>query len=141
MALIFGASTDLLSGSRTSRFIGPFLRWFDPEISETSIRQFQLMVRKGAHVAEYAILSVLVCRALRLNRGVPAGNWCRRSAAIAFLIAAGYAVTDEWHQSFVPSRDGSPHDAIIDMCGAALGLALLWRWHFLQQPRGLRPPA
>jgi VanZ family protein len=42
-----------------------------------------------------------------------------------------YAVSDEWHQSFVPTRVGTPWDVLIDAAGAALGLSLAglwWRW-------------
>jgi VanZ family protein len=42
-----------------------------------------------------------------------------------------YAVSDEWHQTFVPTRVGTPSDVMIDAAGAALGLALAalwWRW-------------
>ena len=64
MGVIFFFSTDLFSGAQTSRCIGPFLKWFVPEISAESIATVQLVVRKIAHLAEYAILSILSCHAL-----------------------------------------------------------------------------
>jgi VanZ family protein len=132
MAVIFGASTDLLSGARTSRFIGPVLRWFQPDLSDQAIRRVQLVVRKGAHVAEYAIFSILLYRALRRSRReeveITRDGWCRACAFGAVLIATLYAASDEWHQSLVPSRDGTVHDVIIDSAGAALGLLLWHRW-------------
>ena len=139
MALIFGASTDLMSSSRTSRFIGPVLRWAFPAISDPAIRQVQFAVRKAAHVAEYAILALLLYRAVRRTRERPPAIWCRHCAGWAFAIAVLYAASDEWHQSFVPSRDGSIHDVIIDGAGAALGLALWHGWLLWRQARGLRP--
>jgi VanZ family protein len=119
MVLIFISSTDLMSAEHTSRFIGPFLRWFAPDISEATIGSVQLAVRKCAHFTEYAILAVLVCRALRqsvLRTG--------RIFVVSFFIAAVYAALDEFHQSFIASRTGSHWDVVIDCVGALAGLAL-----------------
>jgi VanZ family protein len=113
MIFIFVGSTDLLSAEHTSRFIGPFLRWLSPDISDAAIGSVQLFVRKCGHLTEYAILAALLCRALR-----PSRPW------IAFVIAALYAALDEFHQSFVTSRTGSPWDVVIDCLGALLGVLL-----------------
>jgi VanZ family protein len=45
-------------------------------------------------------------------------------AAVAACVI--FAVSDEFHQSFIPSRTSSPYDAMIDVCGAFLGLAICW---------------
>ena len=116
MIFIFIGSTDLLSAAHTSRFIGPFLRWFAPDVSEATIASIQLVVRKCAHLTEYAILAALLCRALRLHR--------ERVLVLAFLLTAIYAALDEFHQSFVASRTASPWDVGIDCIGALAGLAL-----------------
>src|SRR5688500_10779108 len=65
MVFIFIGSTDLMSAEHTSRFIGPFLRWFAPDITDATIASIQLVVRKSAHLTEYAILAALLYRALR----------------------------------------------------------------------------
>jgi len=119
MIFIFIGSTDLMSAEHTSRFIGPFLRWFAPDITEATIASVQLIVRKCAHLTEYAILAVLLYRAFRQSL---ARLW--RGASFAFLGAAVCAALDEFHQAFVASRTGSPWDVMIDCCGALLGLAI-----------------
>jgi VanZ family protein len=119
MIFIFIGSTDLLSAEHTSRFIGPFLRWFAPDISDATIASVQLVVRKIGHLTEYAILAVLLCRALR--HGPLRAD---RIFVVSFLIAAVYAALDEFHQSFVASRTGSPWDVAIDWVGAFAGLDL-----------------
>jgi VanZ family protein len=111
MTLIFVGSTDLLSAGHTSRFIGPFLRWLSPDISDATIVSIQVVVRKCGHLTEYAILAALLCRALRQS-----------SAWIALVTAALYSVLDEFHQSFVSSRSGSPWDVLIDCLGALFGI-------------------
>jgi VanZ family protein len=113
MIFIFIGSTDLLSAAHTSRFIGPFLRWFSPDVSDATIASVQLVVRKFGHLTEYAILAALLCRAF----------W-QRAQSGAFIIAALYATLDEFHQSFVSSRTASLWDVLVDWMGAAIGVFL-----------------
>jgi VanZ family protein len=71
------------------------------------------VLRKGAHMTEYAILAVLLVRATG-------------SYAWAFGLTVAYAASDEVHQLFVRGRHGSPVDVAIDAVGALIGLAV-WR--------------
>jgi VanZ family protein len=121
MVFIFIGSTDLLSAEHTSRFIGPFLRWFAPDISEATVASVQLVVRKCAHLTEYAILAALLFRAFRQSQ-----PRVGRAFAMSFFIAAVYAALDEFHQSYVASRTGSPWDVLIDCIGALAGLVIYW---------------
>ncbi len=143
MLVIFTASTDLMSAEHTSRFIaadesvqgldevGPFLRWLMPQISHETILAVQLLMRKAAHVTEYAILAALLLRALRGEaRHIP---W--HFLLLAWVMAAVCATLDEYHQSFVSSRTAAIGDVLIDVCGALLGL-LLFSWLALRSPRG-----
>jgi VanZ family protein len=115
VAVMFVGSTDLLSADHTSRFLIPFLRWLDPTISFRTIQTIHSALRRIAHLAEYAILATLLWRALR-------GTFSRMSrfavSSITFLVAASFAASDEYHQSFMPSRTGSVHDVAIDCLGA-----------------------
>ena len=122
LAIIFIGSTDLMSAEHTSRIIGPILRWFKPDVSGETIARAQFIVRKAGHVSEYAILATLIWRALRR-----AAQRKQRMSSLfigAWLACAIFAATDEFHQSFVPSRTASPVDVMIDICGALLGLAI-----------------
>lgn len=124
-AVIFGFSTDAGSTQRTSRILRPILRWLNPNISDEAIRRVQFGVRKTAHVAEYAVLALLFWRALRKparNDGRP-WNWREAGLAIAFVVA--FAISDEVHQRFVPSRQAQVSDVFVDSLGAALGLLAL----------------
>ena len=122
MAVIFLGSTDMLSAEHTSRFLVPFLRWIDPQISLAALNMTEILIRKLGHLTEYAILAALLWRALR------GGTRWQMKMSILFLAAWGacaiFAASDEFHQSFVPSRTASPHDVIIDICGALVGLAI-----------------
>jgi len=119
MGVIFFFSTDLFSGPQTSRVIGPLLMWFVPDISDETIRYIQLVVRKIAHLLEYAVLSILCCRALvkpDTPRPLP---WALQGQAV--MIAVAYALLDEWHQSWTAERFGSSIDVGIDAVGAIIG--------------------
>jgi VanZ family protein len=122
MIFIFIGSTDLLSAEHTSRFIGPFLRWLTPDVSDATVASVQLVIRKCAHVTEYAILAALLFRAFRQSQ--PRVGCV---LAISFALAAVYAALDEFHQSYVASRTGSPWDVLIDCAGALAGLLIYWR--------------
>jgi VanZ family protein len=124
MTIIFVGSTDMLSAEHTSRFLVPFLRWLDPQISLAALAVIQTGIRKLGHLTEYAILAMLLWRALR------SGTRWEMRMSILYLVAAVacaiFAASDEFHQSFVPTRTSSPHDVMIDICGALIGLAVCW---------------
>ena len=121
MILIFAGSSDALSAEHTSRFIVPFLRWLDPQVSLATIAAIHLTVRKLGHFTEYAILAAFLWRGLR---GTFSAVSSSALAMTAFLIAAGFAASDEFHQSFVPTRTASPRDVMIDCLGALFAVAL-----------------
>lgn len=136
MVVIFSASADQNSFNHSSRLIGPLLHWLFPGMPEASGRAIIFVVRKIAHLTEYALLGVLLWRALRPVRLGERPEWSWRVARLVLMIAAVYAASDEIHQSFVPTRQGSPIDVLIDTTGAAVGLLLVraicyrthWQW-------------
>lgn len=81
----------------------------------TGLGTWDLVLRKLAHVSEYAILGFLLARAVR-------------RPTVAVVLAAGYAVTDEVHQTFVEGRHGAPLDVAIDTAGALIGVLVWLRW-------------
>ncbi len=127
MAVIFIASSKAGSVQHTSRILGPFIHWMFPSFSEQKVREIVFSIRKSSHAIEYAILAVLVWRARRKPFRNDHRPWYLFDAMVAWGIAALYAVTDEFHQTFVASRQGSFWDVLLDSAGAALGLLLFWR--------------
>ncbi len=132
LGVIFLGSTDMLSAEHTSRFLVPFLRWIDPQISFTTLNAIQLGIRKLGHLTEYAVLAMLLWRALRSGTRwqIKMSILRLRSGQVLFLtvlLACGlFAASDEFHQSFVPSRTASPNDVMIDICGTLIGLSIYW---------------
>ncbi len=81
-----------------------------------------LIIKKSAHFMFYALLGVSFLRGLRGN-----GPATRGALVLALLLTVVYAVGDEYHQTFVPGREGKWQDVMIDTAGASIGL-LLRRW-------------
>ena len=124
MAFIFlmSAMPGDVSGAQSGTVVRILLALLDAlpgriELSAHALSLLELLVRKAAHMTEYAILALLACRALRLSGA-------RRPLLGALLLCAVYAATDEFHQSFVGGRGPSPVDVMIDTAGAALALLL-----------------
>ena len=126
MVLIFTVSGDTRSFQHSSRIIEPVIRWLFPYLADDTIHLLVFLARKAAHVTEYALLGLLVWRALRKPTLAYPRPWRWSQAGIALLWAALYASSDEIHQLFVPHREGRFHDVVIDTSGAALALLALW---------------
>ena len=75
---------------------------------------WDLVLRQVAHMTEFAILGVLLLRALGRE-------------TVALMAGVAYAVTDEVHQHFVEGRYASPIDVLIDAAGVAIGVYLVGR--------------
>ena len=109
-----------MSASRLSAWL-PVLAWAAvifvlssiPHLG-TGLGTWDTILRKGAHVTEYAIFALLLVRAI--GRELP-----------AFLLGVGYAITDEIHQHFVTGRHSSPIDVAIDSTGVLIGVLVFVR--------------
>lgn len=120
MGLIFvmSAATGDVSGAQSGAVLAFILALFERITGGAlplSPDALHLMIRKGAHMAEYAVLALLNLRALRICGA-------KRPALFALILAAAYAATDEFHQGFVAGRGPSPADVAIDAAGAAAAL-------------------
>ena len=122
-ALIFIGSTSALSGSNTSVVLRPVL-WLFPHASEATLALIHFLVRKVGHLTEYAILALFAARAFRTSSHELLRN---RWFWVSFLFVVAYSLSDEFHQSFVPSRTASIYDSMIDSVGGFVALTMLWR--------------
>ncbi|MFN2577195.1 MAG: VanZ family protein [Pyrinomonadaceae bacterium] len=132
--LIFLGSGNVLSATHTSVLLRA-IRWLFPNVRDESLAVFHLLVRKAGHLTEYAILATLAARALQGS----ARDFLRRHWFwLSLLLAIAYALTDEFHQSFVPSRTASIYDCLIDSVGALIGLTVIWSRRRKPQPDSAR---
>ena len=91
------------------------------------LRNISLPVRKAAHMTEYAVLGGLASATMwQLVQLVSKDRASVSFSSIAgFVIAAGYACTDELHQVGVAGRAGEFTDVLIDSCGAFIGIVIV----------------
>jgi len=132
IALIFWASTDQFSSEHTGGIIRPWIEWLFPGMSPASVETLHGVIRKAAHVTEYAIFALLVARALI---GSSLALFSRGWLAISLALLAAVAAADEYHQSFVPSRTAAIMDVLIDMSGGLVALAILALWRLARGRR------
>ena len=86
-----------------------------PQIKVSQFFLWDFIAKKTAHVSEYAILFALIFRATK-------GSWI-----LSFLATMLYAVSDEFHQSFVPGRTETFFDLGFDLTGANIASYIIWK--------------
>lgn len=135
MLVIFWFSAQVADDSQemSDFFVRLLDALFSLDIMKNEIIQdmTSFLVRKAAHMSEYAILAILLGLTIREYKKEP---WL----LLALTATAAYAATDEFHQLFVPGRSGQLKDVLIDTAGGALGLDLLALILYLQRRRKMK---
>ncbi|WP_144555434.1 VanZ family protein [Bacillus sp. X1(2014)] len=131
MALIFFfTQLPYFTGEKTSKAIQHVVvkehnTIHTPSADHEEINVLNLVVRKATHVTVFGILALLLFKSLEIYRYSYILSW-----VLTFL----YAVTDEYHQSFMSGRVSSFRDVLFDSLGALLGLTLMF---FINRKRKL----
>lgn len=143
--LIFGfsAQNGETSGSLSYRVCLFLLSLFDRIFSwnldsatfASHAASMQFFVRKAAHITEYFLLTLSIFLPLRV--WIPGDNTTKSHSLFlsryilpTFLLTVLCAAADEFHQSFVPGRCGTPIDVMIDSIGMVIGCLVLIFCHF-----------
>lgn len=94
-----------------------------PSLPQAPDPWWDVLLKKGGHMAGYAVLAILWWRVLvrRCSR--------RCALGLAIVLSVLYAISDEVHQLYVPGRSGSVWDVGIDACGILLAAGLLRWWY------------
>lgn len=91
-----------------------------PDLKSSLPALWDFVFRKIAHMAEYAVLCLLIFRALRgHNLDI------KKSLALAVIFSVLYAASDEYHQTFVFGRQGRLADVLIDSAGAIMSFFII----------------
>jgi VanZ family protein len=139
-AVISYASTGAFGSARTQGHIIPILHWLFPSASGPTLFYIHHLIRKGAHVFEYAVFALLVLRGFR--SGVEEWRW--KWALNVTLVVACYAALDEYHQSFVPGRGASAWDSLLDTTAGVAALLIAWAlisWQSKRRAAASKAPA
>ncbi len=103
-AIILSAANDEFSNTNTQGWLTRVFGDLPPIVNH--------VMRKGGHIAAYAILGLLAWRAHRTLR-------------VALLVVIAVASIDETMQSMTLTREGTPFDVLLDTCGALLALTFV----------------
>lgn len=114
MLVIFLFSSQPHSGETTKSIIEQIM----PNIKTNSLLDMiNFIVRKSAHITEYFILALLTISLLK--------EYTKKQNVIlvsSLIFCFIYALTDEFHQSFVPGRSSLFRDVLIDTSGSIISL-------------------
>ncbi|MCU1330876.1 MAG: putative rane protein [Bryobacterales bacterium] len=117
---ILWLSTSNFSSEHTVASLGTGLSILQIRVAPDTLDRINLIVRKLAHIAEYAVFGGLLARTQpRLERRLAMRCW-----RPALVFAAFYALTDEWHQVYVVGRGPSLIDWSLDCLGAEIGITI-----------------
>jgi VanZ family protein len=93
-----------------------------PSHSVPNYGVFDILVKKSGHFLGYAALGLAYCHALGVDHPT--------RGRIAWVLAVLYAISDEYHQSFVPGRSAWIVDILIDALGSVFGIL---GWYFFNR--------
>ena len=135
MLMMFSLSTSIGSSENTHYLLEASLRKLSRILPLATAPQMigtaNWMMRKGAHFCEYGILMALLywlnTRSFALQP--------KKGLIVGFVSVVLFAITDEFHQSFVPERTSLFSDVLIDLSGASVSCLLLWWNDIRRSPR------
>jgi VanZ family protein len=136
-AIIALFSTHWFTESNTSRVIFPLLRFLFPHASYYFLFRAEHIIRKGAHIFEYFVFSLLLLRTIRGERA----GWRLTWGIAAILIVFGYACTDELHQALVPGRGPAFADVMLDTAAGILAQVAAGMWAAFRGKKSPSVPA
>jgi len=123
LLVIFCFSTDTFSSAHTSGIIIPTLKFVFPSLSPAQLDIGHIICRKAGHLLEYFVLGILVWRAW-----IPVQSGSMRPMLLMTALILAVALSDEFHQLFVPSRGSAWTDVGYDVIGGAIALMLMARF-------------
>jgi hypothetical protein len=87
MLVIFAASADSHSYQHSSTLFEPLVRWLFPRMAEAQVEELHHLFRKCGHLSEYAVLALLLWRAIhRPTRSEPRRPWRWDEAGLALAL-------------------------------------------------------
>lgn len=122
--------TSLRAGTLVAELVVPGYRDWPAAEQRALAMQIDYPVRKLAHASEYTVLGILYSLSVLSVSAIP--KW-RKLLCTAFPLGVLYAMSDEFHQLFVPGRAGRVSDVLIDSSGVLLGIAIVSLFMHIKQ--------
>ena len=120
-AMIIQATGRRFDAPHTSGWLATLLVHLGVHASDPTLAVINTILRKAGHLTAYGIMAVLSFRAVREGRS----GFTLRWALIALAITICVASTDEFLQSFTPTRGSSVWDVLLDTCGGTIALFVI----------------
>lgn len=141
IAVICWESTGTFTAQNTSSWLRPiFERWFGP-FRDSTWDLFHHYLRKSGHFIGYGTMGWTFLRAWLYTlgrRGIETLRaWRVESSVLAVFSTAIVASCDEFHQTFLPGRTGTPMDVLLDTAGATTLCVLVWVVCWSRRRRGM----
>ena len=134
MGVIFFFSTKTWGGAQTQSWLERLLTLYLPPMRElltpTDLGELNHIIRKLAHFTEYAILTTIGYWGW--VKGL--GRSPQAALRITLLVSIVFAMSDEFHQRFVPGRTSLVTDVFVDCFGATVAALILRQWVVSTQP-------
>jgi VanZ family protein len=131
--LIAIESTDSFSSQNTGSVLYALVTRLFGHIELAQFLVVHHYLRKIGHVFGYGVLCLLLLRGFKFSFD-QVGTWMWRTALFALIATAGVASMDEWHQSYIPSRMGSPRDVLLDSTAGLAFLLIAYAWYRRSHP-------
>ncbi len=100
--------------------IFPYTRNLSEKTKEKIVEKSQPIIRKLAHFSIYMVVGILIMAFISTYRLL---LW--KKLVISIGVGVLYAISDEYHQSFVPGRSAELRDVIIDTSGVIMGILIV----------------
>jgi len=113
--VILAESTEMMGADHTSGPLRRLFEWLFGHIGDASWDMVHHFVRKTGHFTGYGAIGLAWLRAWWMT--LPHSRFLQDSL-LALLGTATVASLDEWHQTYLPNRTGTPVDVLLDCCGA-----------------------
>jgi VanZ family protein len=130
VAVICAESTSTFSAQNTSSWLRPIVEHLIGVMRDSTWELFHHCLRKTGHFVGYGTVGFTFLRAWlhTLDRHGPLTplSWRLESSILAIFSTAVVASCDEFHQSFLPNRNGTPVDVLLDTLGACTMCLLIW---------------
>jgi VanZ family protein len=143
LAVISAESTETFSAANTSSWLRPVFESAFGPFKDGNWELLHHYLRKTGHFLGYGTVALTFLRAWLFTLGRHAQftlfSWRMRSTVLAIVCTAAVASCDEFHQTFLPGRTGTPVDVLLDTCGAVVLCLLVWLLRFRGAAGGLGP--
>lgn len=122
-AIIIQATGQRFDSPHTSGWLATLLGYAGLHLSGPTLERINHVLRKTGHLTAYAIMALISFRAVREGRSGFTVRW----ALIALAMTICVASTDEFLQSFTPTRTSTPWDVLLDTAGGTIAMLGMWR--------------